>query len=76
MNPFYIIPDIEHYAGEDVEYKRKTYCKERGVDKKQAYFAGGDIKLTPKVSTYPEGIAFEKCEDPLQHITCVLLILT
>jgi len=68
MHPFYIVANIKHYAGEYVEDERESYCQERGVDKKQPYFVGGDIKLAPKIGTYPEGITFEKCEDPLQHI--------
>lgn len=68
MHAFYIIPYIEHYPREYVEYKREAYCQERGVDEKQPYFIGGNIKPAPKVSAYPEGVTFEKCEYPLQHI--------
>jgi len=68
MHPFYIVPNIKHYTGKYVEYQWKPHRQERGVDKKQPYFVGGDVKLAPKVSAYPEGVAFEKCEYPLQHI--------
>ena len=69
MHTFYVIPDIEHYTGKYVEYKREAYRQEWGIDKKQAYFTDRYIKAFAKVSTYPERITFKKSENPLQHIS-------
>ena len=52
MHPFYIIPNIKHYTREYVEYKRKPYRQERGVDKKQAYFTDRNIKTLAQVGAY------------------------
>ena len=65
MHPFYIVPNVEHYAGEYVKYQRETNCQERGVDEEQPYFVGGYTKLAPKVSAYTKGVTFKKSEYPL-----------
>jgi len=68
VHAFYIVADIEDDAGENVNDERETYGQERGVDEKQAYFVNGDVEALAEIRTYPERVAFKKCQDPLQHI--------
>ena len=65
MNPFYIIPDIEHNAGKHVKYKRETNGKEWGINKKQSYFGDRNVKLFAEVGTYAKWVSFKKSDYPL-----------
>ena len=65
MHPFHIIANIQHNAGENVKYQRETDCQERGIDKKQAYFADGNMKTLAQVGANPKRITFKEGEDPL-----------
>ena len=69
MLPFHILADIQHDAGEEVEYQWETHRQEGRVNKKQSDFGDRDIKAFAQVGANTERVPLEKCYYPLQHIT-------
>jgi hypothetical protein len=68
-DPLDVVPDIQDQGRQNVENDRKTYCKERRVDKKQPDLAGSDIKSFCQVSTNAKTLLLEISDDLLVHFT-------
>jgi len=58
---FYVVTNIKHNAGEEIEYQRKAHCQERRIDKKQPDLIDRYIKALAQIGTNPERVSFKKC---------------
>jgi hypothetical protein len=52
--PLKVSSEIQHDAGKEVEYKRKTDGKKRGINKKQAYLIYRNVEAFANVGTNAE----------------------
>ena len=65
MHPFYIVPDIQHYAGEYVKYQRKANGQEGRINEKKPYLTDGNIKTFAQVSANPERVPLKESKNTL-----------
>jgi hypothetical protein len=49
MGTLYVLADIKYNSGKKVKNKRKAYCQERGVNKKQPDLGNRNIKAFAKI---------------------------